>query len=351
MIKDLTRRDFIKSAAVGLVSVNTIGILPEKVFAADNCTVKTRYGTFNGFIDENGVKTWLGIPFAQPPIKNLRWRAPQPLKPTNKTFDAKEFGFTAMQTVDDRETASIRPQSEDCLTLNIWRRGNGKNLPVMVYIPGGGFQTGGSSDIRYHGANFAAANDVILVTINYRLNLFGFLNLAGIDSAFSDSGYLGIKDQVAALQWIKENIEAFGGNPDNVTIFGQSAGSTSVMLLTITPAAKNLFQKAIPQSGHLGLYNTPEESAKVAEIFMEMSGAKTIGDLMNKNSAELINIYEKVNSLNPDTSLLNYMPTCDGKFIPNDPFKALKEGYAREIKFLTGTTSDEWCFWLLFTSP
>ena len=352
MIKDLTRRDFIKSAAVGLVAVNTIGLLPdEKVFAADNCKVKTRYGTFNGFLDKNGVKTWLGIPYAQPPVKNLRWRAPEPLKPSNKSFDAKKFGFTAMQSVDDRETASIRPQSEDCLTLNIWTRGNGKNLPVMVFIPGGGFQTGGSSDIRYYGANFAAASDVVLVTINYRLNLFGFMNLASIDSSFEDSGYLGIKDQIAALKWIKENIAEFGGNPDNITIFGQSAGSTSVMLLTITPSAKKFFQKAIPQSGHLGLYNTPEESAKVAQIFMEMSGVKTIGDLMKKNSAELINIYEKVNNLNPNTSLLNYMPTCDGKFIPSDPFKALKEGGAREIRFLTGTTSDEWCFWLLFTSP
>ena len=345
-MSNLTRREFIKLTSLAALSM----MVPANVFAADNLSVKTRYGTFNGFVDKQGVKTWLGIPFAQPPVGKLRWQAPQPLKPTNKTFDAKEFGFTAMQTVDDRETASIRPQSEDCLTLNIWRRGNGKNLPVMVYIPGGGFQTGGSSDIRYHGANFAAANDVILVTINYRLNLFGFLNLAGIDSSFEDSGYLGIKDQVAALQWIKENIESFGGNPDNVTIFGQSAGSTSVMLLTITPAAKNLFQKAIPQSGHLGLYNTPEESAKVAQIFMEMSGAKTIGDIMKKTSAELINIYEKVNALNPNTSLLNYMPTCDGKFIPSDPFKALKD-YAREIKFLTGTTSDEWCFFLLFTSP
>lgn len=352
MFQDLTRREFIKTAAMSFLATNTVGLLPDnKVFAADNCTVKTRYGTFNGFVDENGVKTWLGIPFAQPPVGKLRWQAPQPLKPSDKTFDAKKFGFTAMQTVDDRETSSIRPQSEDCLTLNIWKRSEKKNLPVMVFIPGGGFQTGGSSDIRYNGKNFAAENDIILVTINYRLNIFGFLNLAIIDSSFEDSGYLGIKDQVAALQWVKENIAEFGGNPDNVTIFGQSAGSTSVMLLTITPAAKNLFQKAIPQSGHLGLYNTPEESAKVAQTFMEMSGAKTIGELMNKSSAELINIYEKVNGLNPNTSLLNYMPTCDGKFIPNEPFNALKDGYAREIKFLTGTASDEWCFWTLFASP
>ncbi len=352
MFDDLTRRDFIKAAAMSFVAVNATGLFPdEKVFAASDCIVKTRYGAFSGFIDENGVKTWLGIPYAQPPVGQLRWQAPQPLKPSDKTFDAKKFGFSAMQTVDDRETSSTRPQSEDCLTLNIWRRGSKKNLPVMVYIPGGGFQTGGSSDVRYHGSNFAAANDVVLVTINYRLNAFGFLNLASIDSDFADSGYLGIKDQVAALRWVKENISEFGGNPDNVTIFGQSAGSTSVMLLTITPAAKNLFGKAIPQSGHLGLHNTPEESAKVAEIFMEMSGAKTVGDLVKKSSAEILNIYEKVNGLNPNTSLLNYMPTCDGKFIPRDPFKALKDGYARDIKFLTGTASDEWCFWLLFTSP
>ena len=346
-MSNLTRREFIKTTSLAALAM----AVPTNIFAADNCTVKTRYGTFNGFVDEQGVKTWLGIPFAQPPVGKLRWQASQPLKPSDKTFDAKKFGFAAMQSVDDRETASLNPQSEDCLTLNIWTRGNGKNLPVMIFIPGGGFQTGGSSDIRYHGANFAAANDVVIVTINYRLNLFGFMNLAELDSSFEDSGYLGIKDQIAALAWIKENIAEFGGNPDNITIFGQSAGSTSVMLLTITPAAKNLFQKAIPQSGHLGLYNTSEESAKVAQIFMEMSSSKTIGDLMKKNSAELINIYEKVNSLNPNTSLLNYMPTCDGKFLPKDPFEALKDGYAREIKFLTGTTSDEWCFWLLFTSP
>ncbi len=239
-------------------------------------------------------------------------------------------------------------QSEDCLTLNIWRRGKGKNLPVMVFIHGGGFSVGGSIESTYNGTNFAAKNDVVLVTINYRLNVFGFMNFASIDSAFADTGYLGIKDQIAALQWIKENISEFGGNPDNVTIFGQSAGSTSVMLLTITPAAKNLFQKAIPQSGHLGLYNTPEESAKVAQIFMEISGAKTIGELMKKSSAELINIYEKVSPGGLVEKPNEYLPTCDGKFLPKNPFKALKDGAARGIKLLTGNVADEWCFWLQF---
>jgi len=140
MFRKMTRRKFLKTAALGFLAVNTIGLLPDgKVFAASDCTVKTRYGTFNGFLDQNGVKTWLGIPYAQPPVGKLRWRAPEPLKPSNKTFDAKKFGFTAIQTIDKHEAASVNPQSEDCLTLNIWTRGEGKNKPVMVFIHGGGF--------------------------------------------------------------------------------------------------------------------------------------------------------------------------------------------------------------------
>ena len=282
----INRRNFIKGTLAGILAIN---FFPEKVFA-ENLSVKTRYGTFNGFLDKNGVKTWLGIPYAKPPVKNLRWQAPQKLNPTNKTFDAKNFGFSAVQVIDKTEVVSKYPQSEDCLTLNIWKKSNKKNLPVMVFIPGGGFQVGGTSDPLYNGSNFAADNEIILVTINYRLNVFGFLNLSAIDKNFSDSGYLGIKDQIAALEWIKENISEFGGNPENITIFGESAGSISAMLLTVTPAAKNIFQKAIAQSGHSFAYSTPEKSAQLAEIFMQDSGAKNIGDLMKKSADEIRNI-------------------------------------------------------------
>ena len=321
----------------------------QELFATDNCTVKTRYGTFNGFVDEQGVKTWLGIPFAQPPVGKLRWRAPQPLKPTNKSFDAKKFGFTAMQSVDENEGASVNPQSEDCLTLNIWSRGNGKNKPVMVWIHGGGFQSGGSSDPLYTGTHIAAANDVVVVTINYRVNVFGFVNFGAIDSSFEDCGYLGLKDQIAALTWVKENISAFGGNPDNVTIFGESAGSISCMFLSIIPAAKNLFQKAIPQSCSLSYYNKPEYSAIVAQAYMDMSGAKNMRDLMKKSSEELKNLYETVRNARINETVKDYLPTCDGKFIPHNPFKTLKDGCARGIKFLTGTTVDEWRYWLFYS--
>ncbi|MBE8955695.1 MAG: carboxylesterase/lipase family protein [Quinella sp. 2Q5] len=315
----------------------------------ENLNIKTRYGTFNGFVDKNGVSTWLGIPYAQPPVGNLRWHAPEPLKPSDKTFDAKKFGAAAVQAVDPTEDAnSYGVQSEDCLTLNIWKRGEKNNLPVMVFIHGGGFVVGGSVDSLYNGSNFAAAHDVVIVTLNYRLNVFGFMNLAAIDSNFEDSGCLGIKDQIAALRWVKENIVEFGGNPDNITIFGQSAGSISCMLLTVTPDAKSLFQKAIPQSGHLLFYNTPETSAKTAEKFMINSGVKTVGDLMKKSADEIKDIYLKVSAGGIGENPSEYLPTCDGKFLPLNPFQALKDGAARGIKFLTGNVADEWRLWLQF---
>ena len=139
----------------------------------------------------------------------------------------------------------------------------------MVFIHGGG-----TSDLLYNGSNFVAANDVVIVTFNYRLNVFGFLNLAALDKNFFDSGNLGTKDQIFALSWIKENISEFGGNPDNITIFGESAGSISCMFLSIIPAAKKLFNKAIPQSGSLSYYNKPEHSAQLAENFMNLSSTK-----------------------------------------------------------------------------
>ena len=314
---------------------------------ANNLNVKTRYGTFNGFLDENSVRTWLGIPYAKPPVGKLRWQAPQPLKPSDKSFDAKNFGFMAVQLDDPLKDISNNPQSEDCLTLNIWAHGESKNKPVMVFIPGGGFVSGGSVESIYNGSNFVLAYDVIIVTINYRLNIFGFMNFASIDSAYEDSGYLGTKDQVAAVKWIKENIEAFGGDPDNITVFGESAGSISTMLLTVIPAAKGLFQKVIPQSGCLDFYNEPEISAQTAEKFMTFSGAKTVGDLMKKSAVELQQLYAKYLLTSDGPNLVEFAPTCDGKFLPRDPLKALRDGAASGIKFLTGTTADEWRAFLL----
>ena len=313
-----------------------------------NCTVKTRYGTFTGFVDENGVKTWLGIPYAQPPVGKLRWQPPQPLAPTDKTFDAKKFGFSAMQEDDKLEKASQLPQSEDCLTLNIWNRSDKKNLPVMVFIHGGSFMHGGSGDPTYSGTHIAKAHDVIVVTLNYRLNIFGFLNLTSVDASFEDSGHLGTCDQIAALKWVKENIAEFGGNPDNVTIFGESAGSISCMILSVTPAAKGLFQKAIPESGPSRMANDSHHVAGLVEDFLRLSGTRKMSDLLAKSGAELREIYLKLFELRIKTAHSDFIPAGDGKYIPRDPFTAMRNGAARGIKFMTGINAYEWGYWLLY---
>ncbi|MBQ3336360.1 MAG: carboxylesterase family protein [Selenomonadaceae bacterium] len=346
MFKKISRRTFIKIAAAGFA------LAAAKIFyniqAVESCPVQTRYGIFNGFVDKQGVKTWLGIPYAKPPVGNLRWRAPEPLEPSDKTFDAKKFGASAIQDHDPIEPASMHRQSEDCLTLNIWTRGAGKNLPVMIFIHGGGFLNGGSADPLYNCSNLAAAHDVVFVTINYRLNVFGFMNFAAIDSSFEDTGCLGLKDQIAALTWVKENIADFGGNPDNMTVFGESAGAISVSLLMVTPAAHGLFQKAIAQSGHAAYYYIPDASAKLAKEFMFLSGCKNMAELMKKSSDELRADHEKFCAEEIISADTNYLPTCYGKFLPAHPLLAFKEGAARGIKLLTGTMEDEYLYWGLY---
>ena len=350
MIKNFSRRDFIKMSTAMTFTFATANFFAGDAQAAAPCSVRTRQGIYNGFIDKRGVQTWLGIPYAKPPVGNLRWHAPEVLPPSNKTFSAKKFGFSPMQDHDETEAASLLPQSEDCLTLNIWTRGAKKNLPVMVFIPGGGFVNGGSGDPLYNGANFAADNDALIVTINYRLNIFGFMNFAAIDSNFADTGYLGIKDQIAALTWVKENISEFGGDPDNVTIFGESAGAASVMFLMVTPAAQGLFQKAIAQSGNLAMYHTPEESAKLADEFMNIGGYKNMQELTKTPTKKLLATYIELLEARPFEKEIDYFPTCDGKFLPAHPLRALKDGAARGIKFLTGTTANEYGYWNLYSA-
>lgn len=347
--KNFSRRDFIKGATTMTFSFAAMNFIPIDAQAAKTCKVKTMQGIYNGFVDKRGVQTWLGIPYAKPPVGSLRWHAPEPLKPSNKEFSAKKFGYSPMQDKDEVEPASLLKQSENCLTLNIWKRSSKNNLPVMVFIPGGGFVNGGSGDPLYNGTNLAANHDVIIVTINYRLNIFGFMNFAAIDSAFEDAGYLGIKDQVAALEWVKENISEFGGDPDNVTIFGESAGAISSMFLMVIPAAHGLFKKVIAQSGHLSFYHTPEESASLAEKFMEIGGYKNMQELMTKPAAELLEKYVELLEMRPFETEVDYFPTCDGKYLPLHPLKNLKDGAARGIKLLTGNTKSEYSYWNLYS--
>jgi para-nitrobenzyl esterase len=242
-------------------------------------------------MEADGVRRFLGVPYAAPPVGDLRWRAPQPVRSWSGTRAARAFSPICRQTV----TWVPQPQSEDCLYLNIWAPARAKKLPVMVWIHGGGFFGGAGS--QSDGVRLTRQG-VIVVTINYRLGLFGFFAHPGLRAESPDkvSGNQGILDQVAALGWIRRNIAAFGGDPDRITIFGESAGAVSVAMLVASPLAKGLFQRAIAQSGNDGLPIDPSEngiydraSAEAeATAFAQRLGAASLADLRQLDADMLI---------------------------------------------------------------
>jgi len=214
--------------------------------------VKTASGPVSG-VTVDGVESFKGIPFAAPPVGNLRWRAPQPAAHWTAPLKADHYGHDCMQEPFGGDAAPLGTSpSEDCLVLNVWRpAGAHGKLPVIVWIYGGGFVNGGSSPAVYDGSAFAKKG-VIMVSFNYRLGRFGFFGHPALTTADADHGLLGnygYMDQIAALKWVQANIKAFGGDPANVTIFGESAGGGSVHMLMTSPLAKGLFAKAIVQSG------------------------------------------------------------------------------------------------------
>lgn len=317
-------------------------------------TVKTRTGELEGFVTENGVRAFLGIPYAQQPVGALRWKAPQPLHDSDELIECKKFGHTAVQIWDEVELASQTPQGEDCLKLNVWVKDpEKKKQPVMVYIHGGAYFSGGPNDPLYNGANFAARKDVVLVSIGYRLNIFGSLYLKALPGGdeYPDAGHLAIMDQAAALTWIKENIAAFGGDPDNVTLFGESAGSASIALLSVAPAASGLFQKAICESGPIQLYKTPKFGELYAKDFAKMLGCTTAQELAEKSTEDLLHAVEDMCERRRFEVSLMYSPVCDGAYLPAKPMKAWKDGAASDITFMMGSTGDEFKYFSFYFTP
>ncbi len=290
------------------------------------------------------VRVYKGIPYAAPPVGPLRWKPPQPAKPWSGILVARNFPANCPQS-----PVVPGPQSEDCLGLNIWTPAHaaGNKLPVMVWIYGGGFQIGSSSQTSYDG-DALAAQGVVVVSINYRLGLFGFLAHPALvqESPQGAAGNYGLLDMVAALEWVKRNIGAFGGDANNVTIFGESAGGTAVCLLMVVPQAEGLFQKAISESaawmfGPISHVKERWYGRIPMAQFGERLGAD-LGALRAKSTAELLKTLPPAFARNDAAERGEaYMPVVDGWVIPDDPAKLFSAGKFHHVAFIAGTNADE----------
>ena len=292
-----------------------------------------------------GVCSFKGIPYALPPTGERRWQRAVPVPDGQTVCQAFYFGPSPIQTTAASERASYYRQSEDCLYLNVWTADSlmlESKRPVMVWIHGGSYGWGGTSDPLYDGQNFVRTHpDVVLVTIGYRTGIMGFIDLSTIPGgeAFKDAPNLGLLDQVEALRWVKRNISAFGGDPNNVTIFGESAGGGSVSLLPLIPEAKGLFQRVIAESGSIALTYSRDECQSLTRRLLKRSKASSMADLMALSEEQLM-------ELNEDLNEYNCFPQRDGRILPEDLFQSYRHGDATHVDMLIGTNRDEARYWI-----
>ena len=305
--------------------------------------VKCINGTFVGQKTDN-IIAYKGIPFvSEQPIGELRWKAPAEFVPDDGVYEAYYNGKTAWQAKGD--PASEYVMGEDCLYLNIWKADEeaAEKKPVMVWIYGGAFETGGTADPNYEGRNFVEENpDVILVTIAYRVGIFGFFHLSHLaDGAdYTDSQNLGLLDQMMALKWVHENIAGFGGDPGNVTIWGESAGGASCVLLPLIEGSHKYFHRVIAQSGSHIQTRSPEQAIKCTEQVMEALGCRSAADLLKVGAEELANTAGNLFGIYQCLGIRTF-PERDGKYLPAETIDAYAKGAAKGIGFLHGCNRDE----------
>ena len=293
--------------------------------------VKSVNGTFVG-TEEHGVAWWLGIPYAKPPVGERHFKAPEYVDPADGVFEAKYYGKCAFGAHGQGDCMQ-KLESEDCLHLNIWVNEDDttEKKPVMVWIHGGAYVAGSLSQIAYNGANLVQRqSDIILVTINYRLNMYGFMEFPSVPGgeAFATAPCNGLLDQAMALRWVHDNIAAFGGDPDNVTIFGQSAGGGSVCILPVTKEANKYFQKSIAQSGSAGLaFPVDCEAAQgKTKALLDYTGRKTMDDIMALSEEELQKAY--VEAVGKFTSC----PYYGTEVLPEAPIELYKRATQRTYR-------------------
>jgi para-nitrobenzyl esterase len=322
-----------------------------------NTVVKTRYGEVRGSVAD-GVHTFKGIPYAAPPFGANRLRPPQPVAPWSGVRDALTFGPIPLQPPIPPPIDVLLPElaipGEDCLNLNIWSPDLGSaRQPVMVWIPGSAFEYHGSASPWYDGSRFAR-DGIVCVTINYRLGADGFLYLG------EGNANRGLLDQIAALQWVRENIAAFGGDPGNVTIFGESAGGMSIGSLLSMPRAEGLFHRAIGQSGAAHPVMSAASAQRVGEILAEKLGVAATREAIAAVPLDrMLAAQEELKAdlaAHPDrqrwgeevvVSMMPWQPVVDGDVIPAPPIDRIAAGASAGVDLMVGSTTDEWRLFLV----
>jgi len=327
------------------IAVVLFALLAARAYGQRDCSapVKTTEGEVRGF-QETAPEAcaWKGIPYAAPPIGDLRWRSTMPALSRSGILEATQVGMSCPQKEEITSGGKSIGFSEDCLFLNIWSPKKDGNFPVMVFFHGGGFQQGSGGYGIYNGKYLAGEKEVVLVTVNYRIGNLGFLALPELNSEDKNGsfGNYGILDQIQALKWLKANVRNFGGDPGRITIFGQSAGAMSVCALMVSPLSEGLFERAISMSGPCDLFFSMDEGfeqgKKIAET-VGCTGDQVLACLRSKPAESLV-----VKSGNRLLNLgVTYAPHVDGYVLPDFPIKMIKQGKYHRVPFMVGNTKEE----------
>ena len=319
-------------------------------------TVETRSGVAQG-VRINGLHAFLGIPFAAPPVGERRWQPPADAEPwagvrrfagfRSQSWQPVMEGMGPLEFAFNARDAGNR--NEDCLYLNVWTPGlDDRKRPVLVWIHGGGFQSGTGGTDMYAGTSLAQRGDAVVVTINYRLGAFGFVNLAEVTGGrIPATGNEGLLDQVKALEWVRDNIERFGGDPGRVTIFGESAGGMSVGALMAFRPAAGLFHRAIPQSGACSTANPLDEAAGIGQAMLDALGVSanaSAGELLAVAPEKLVEAGVAAGAQLGGTMI--FQPCVDGALLSDLPLDSVRDGSADGIDLMVGATRDEWRLFL-----
>lgn len=322
-----------------------------------NPVATTHEGRLEGEFGAHGVSVFRGVSYAAPPVGALRLRAPVPMRTWQGTRDARRFRAPAPQ--DHGPLLDISTPDEDCLTLNVWTPAcDRRRRAVMVWIHGGSFTVGSGAQGVYDGSMLAEHGDVVVVTLNYRLGALGFSFLRDLlGPAHELASNPGLLDQLAALAWVQRNIDAFGGNPDNVTVFGGSAGAMCIGSLLAVPRAQGLFRRAILQSGAAHHATSRDDASRIAEVLLHRLGVDpnrpdklwsvpAAAIVMAQRACLRETILRGPRTRRLPQGAMTLIPVGDGELLPDGPFDAIAAGAARGVDLLIGTNEDEWNYFL-----